>query len=179
MQRRQFLTSLALSGFVAGSAGAQTFGRLGARPRQGERAPVQINSGGFSVLVQHLVVNGAGGALRLDWAHGAPLYYEDRVNLSGAGALATVFRTPFRVRWAEARPVGHVTLIADAGLLVAEAEGVQPGAQVTLGAGDYAWDLPGRLTPGGGGAAGANAGGVRMERDGRLLINLPQFHAQV
>ena len=179
MQRRQFLSTLAMAGLATAPALAQQFGSRGIRNPQGESHPVQINSGGFSVLIQHLVVNGPGGALALDWAHGAPLFYEDRVDLSGAGGLASVFRTPFRVRWTEARPVGHVTLVAGAGLLVAEVETAQPGARVTLGAGDWSWDLPGRLTPGGGGAAGVNAGAVRMERDGRLLIHLPQFHAQV
>lgn len=179
MQRRQFLSTLALAGLAAGAAGAQQFGGPGVRVQQGERHPVQINSGGMSVLIEHVAVTGSGTPLVLDWAHGAALYYENRVNLSGSG-IGGVFRTPFRVRWQQARPVGTVTLVAGAGLLIAEAEGVPPGAAVTLGAGDYAWDLPGRLSPGRGApVAGANAGAVRMEQDGRLLIDLPQFHAQV
>jgi len=180
MQRRSFVTGLAVWGLVsAAGVGA------GARPRglieSGERRPVMVNENGRGTLISRLVVSDGVQALGLGWGHGAEMFYEDRVNLSGAGGvLAQVFRTPFRVRWQRASPAGTVELVPGANLLVARVQdaGRFAGAAATLGAGDYSWDLPGRFAPAAAVPQGRAAGAIRIGEDGRVLILLPQMVAQ-
>ena len=177
MQRRVFLTSFAAA-LGAGSV-AQAFGRD--RVMQGATYPVIVNRDGVAARIDHLVITDSQQALSLDWNHGAALYDEDRVDLSRVGGLGSIFRTPFRVRWREGQPAGTVEIVPGRNLLIARVQEVSrfSGLQATLGAGDYSWDLPGRLAQAGVPGTGAPAGAIRLGRDGRVLIALPQMVAQV
>ncbi len=168
MHRRSFITTLAATGLTAGAARAEGRDIL----QQGDPRPVRLQIGGGFVTVQRLVVADSRRAFGIDWTGGAPVFDENRVDLSGLGGL---FRKPFRTRWVEAQPLGEVTLNGETLVARVADSGPYLGAQTTLGAGNLSWDLPGRLAalsivPQGGRPAGA----LRMGDDGRLLIALPQ-----
>lgn len=180
MHRRHFLTSLAAAGTIG--SGAHALGRqFGNRLVAGAYYPVRVNQNGDSARIDHVVVTDGSVSLSIDWSSGAPLFPENRFDLSGLdGVVGDLFRTPFRVRWLRAQPLGHVELNAGRNMLIARVAdaGRLTGAQATLGAGPHSWDLPGRFAPGSAPAEGRPAGAARMEADGRLLIDLPQMVAQ-
>lgn len=177
MQRRLFLTSFAAA-LGAGSM-AQASGRN--RVQSGASYPVIVNRDGMAARIDHLVITDGQRAVSLDWNHGAALYDEDRVDLSRVGGLGSIFRTPFRRRWRDGIPAGTVEIIPDRNMLIARVQDASQfaGTQATLGAGDYSWDLPGRFAGAGVPGTGAPAGAIRLGRDGRVLIALPQMKAQV
>lgn len=180
MHRRHFLTSLAAASTLAGTARASG-DAFGNRLQVGSYYPVRVNRDGDSTRIDHLVITDGAVSLSLDWTNGAPLYPEDRFDLSGTeGLLGSMFRTPFRARWRRAQPVGHVEINPGRNMLIAHVEdaGRFAGAQATLGAGAHSWDLPGRFAAGTGPAEGRAAGAARVEADGRLLVELPQMVAQ-
>ncbi|MCB1389487.1 MAG: hypothetical protein KDK12_10180 [Rhodobacteraceae bacterium] len=180
MHRRHFLTSLAAAGVAATTA-------TGARAERGDLLlagnyyPVRLNENGESTRIDHLVVTDGRVSLSIDWTSGAPLYAENRADLSGlGGGLGDLFRTPFRVRWRRAHPVGSVDINPGRNMLIArveDASGLQ-NAAATIGAGDHSWDLPGRFGGRSRPAQGRAAGAARIDDDGRLLIHLPQMVAQ-
>lgn len=180
MHRRHFLTTLAAASSLASSARAGGDG-LTDRLQIGSYYPVRVNRDGDSTRIDHLVVTDGRRSLSLDWTSGAPLYPEDRFDLSGVGGgIGDLFRTPFRVRWQRAQPVGTVDINPGRNMLIARVEDASRlvGGQATLGAGAHSWDLPGHFAPGTAPAEGRSAGAARIESDGRLLINLPQMVAQ-
>ncbi len=180
MHRRHFLTTLAAAG-TFGSAAHAFDDAFGGRLQVGAYYPVRVNQNGDSTRIDHLVVTDGSVSLSLDWSSGAALYPENRFDLSGLqGVIGDLFRTPFRVRWRRAQPLGHVELNAGRNMLIARVAdaGRLAGSQATLGAGQHSWDLPGRFAPGTAPAEGRAVGAARLEADGRLLIDLPQMVAQ-
>ena len=180
MHRRHFLTSLAAAGTIGSAAQAQGL-HFDDRLVAGAYYPVRVNQNGDSARIDHVVVTDGSVSLSLDWSSGAPLYLEDRFDLSGLnGVIGDLFRTPFRVRWQQAEPMGHVEINPGRNMLIARVAdaGRLAGAQATLGAGSHSWDLPGRFAPGTAPAEGRAAGAARLGVDGRLLIDLPQMVAQ-
>lgn len=180
MHRRHFLTSLAAAGPLLAATGARAQDRD--RVQFGAYYPVRVIGQGQSTRIDHFVVTDGRVALSIDWRSGAALYDEDRIDLSGiGGGIGDLFRTPFRTRWMQAHPAGTVEMDAGRNMLIARVEDASAlaGAAATVAAGQYSWDLPGRLAPGAAPAQGQPAGAVRIEADGRLLVNLPQMVAQI
>lgn len=136
----------------------------------GDNRPVQVRrSDGFLVSVQAVAL----GGMTLRWHGGAPVWNEDRLDLSGVSAL---FRTPFARRWHAGRLLGVVAHQGDA--LTAQVEGPDlAGRRVVVGAGGVAWDLPGVLAPGGGASGGTILGEARLGTDGVVLIQLAALPA--
>ena len=152
------------------------------RDPAGERHLVRLLERGRAWQIDALVVTDGQQALQVEWRGGAPLFLEDRVDLSGLnGALGDVFRPPFRSRWRHAAPIGTVELLPGERVLVARVAeiGRLAGARATLAAGDYSWDLPGILTRGAVPGAGRAVGAARAERNGALLLLLPQMVPQL
>lgn len=180
MHRRHFLTTLAAAGPFLAATAAQ--GQDPERVPFGAYYPVRVLGQGQSTRIDHLTVTDGRQALSLDWRSGAALYDEDRIDLSGiGGGIGALFRTPFRSRWLGAQPLGSVEIDRGRNRLIARVDDASAllGATATVAAGQYSWDLPGRLTPGGEATQGEPAGAVRIEDTGRLLISLPQMVAQV
>lgn len=169
MQRREFTTrmlALLAGAALPGVASAEASDAL----QVGDHRPVSLIRNGRGVLITSVQLTG-GAQAGMTWRGGAAMFDENRLDLSGLTALHGILRTPFRVRYARALPVGEVRLNGAALLVDVQASLLMHLGDVTIGAGDYSWDLPGRL----GSAAGASQSGevigtARMEPDGRILI---------
>ncbi|PWE28457.1 hypothetical protein C4N9_10680 [Pararhodobacter marinus] len=187
MDRRTFFTALTGAGLGLGGALGLGAGALQAQSnrqeRIGERYPVRVRDGGGAVLLHQMLVTDGTRALVLDWPSGGLLFPEDRVDLSGVPGVGGVFRTPFRRRWVEARPLAPVSMIGQIGLLMARLPDLSglSGRGVTLGVEDVSWDLSGALRPGNPPMmpriAARDVGAMRLGADGRVLVHLPQMYA--
>ncbi|WP_417587943.1 hypothetical protein [Pararhodobacter oceanensis] len=175
MDRRSF--SLGFGSALMGGALVSPFARA-ARANEGEvftqgalRAlRLRFPDATFQTM-DGFIVTDSSRAVGVSWTQHLPCYHEDRVTLSRSG-LGGLFRTPFRVRWQQARVVGNVDLVGSR--LVARGSPAAASAmRVTVGAGDYSWDLPGRLSAASAlGAGGRPVGALRQEADGRLLVRV-------
>lgn len=136
----------------------------------GDSRPVQVlRSDGRLVAIQAVALGGVG----LRWQGAAPVWAEDRFDLSG---VSTLFRQPFARRWDAGQLLGVVA--HQGAFLTAQVEGPGlAGRRVVVGAGDVAWDLPGVLAPGGGASGGTILGEARLGRDGAVLIRLAALPA--
>lgn len=115
-----------------------------------------------------------GGGLGLRWRGGAPIWNEDRFDLSHVSGL---FRQPFGRRWETGRTLGLVAATSDA--LTADLPGsaALEGRRVVLGVDGVSWDLPGVLSPVGGARGGEIMGEARLGADGVVLIQLAGWAA--
>lgn len=115
-----------------------------------------------------------GGGLGLRWRGGAPIWNEERFDLSHVSGL---FRQPFARRWEVGRTLGVVAATSDA--LTAELPGAAglEGRRVVLGVDGVSWDLPGVLAPVGGPRGGEIMGEARLGADGVVLIQLAGWAA--
>lgn len=134
---------------------------------------VRLANGQFQTMTGFQISAGS-QVLGVHWTQMIPTFREDRLDLSGAaGVVGSVFRTPFRVRWSRAVPIGQIEMIGS--VLVGRLADVSPyaGARVTVGAQDFSWDLPGGLrsvSPVQG--PGQALGDIAVGEDGRLLVLL-------
>ncbi|HPD93849.1 MAG: hypothetical protein H6900_02185 [Rhodobacter sp.] len=175
MDRRSFLTALA-GGFGAGAAalaGPAFADGLDLRLTGDPRA-VRMHIRGTYVTLSALVVQDGARAFGTRWAGGAPAFDEDRADLSATPVIGGLFRPTFRNRWVAALPLGTVTLTGDTLVATLDEAARLAGTRAVLGVGPVSWDLPGPLLPVTRMAEGASAGALRLGRDGRLLIALPQ-----
>jgi len=172
MDRRGFSLGLGAA-FLGGAMTSQALAGADSSFVQGSLRALRLRfaDGGFRTLDGYVITDSQ-HSYGVSWTQHLPTYFEDRVNLSGSG-LGGLFRTPFRVRWAQGLNVGSVDLIGSR--LVAQANAIAGygNTGVTVGAGDYSWDLPQGLSAGppvGGG--GRRVGSVRLGDDGRMLVSL-------
>ncbi|WP_323035943.1 hypothetical protein [Pararhodobacter sp.] len=178
MDRRAFTAGF---GAVMAGVGIGRVAQADAKFAQGDAMPqgtpqalrVRLANGRFQTLTGFQIASGA-QALGLQWTQMIPTFQEDRLDFSAASpVIGSVFRTPFRVRWSRAVPLGQVEMIG--GVLVGRVADASPyaGVRVTVGAQDYSWDLPSALRAvsplrGQGPAIGA----IRLGDDGRMLVLL-------
>lgn len=170
MQRRKFLAG---AGAVIASAIAvrPSLADIGDRQSTFGALRVRLRNGRFQ-MIDGFSVQDASRALGMRWTHGLPIYNEDRVDLSPLG-LGHLFRTPFRIRWQQAQPLGAVDLVGSR--LIARVDHAERLAddRATIAAGDYSWDLPLGLAimPATAGQ-GHRIGALRIAADGRILVLL-------
>ena len=171
MDRRAFTAGLTALVASAGTARADA----GIATEQGalRALRLRLSNGGFQT-VSGFQIGDTRQSFGVQWSQMLPVYNEDRVDLSGAGAgIGGLFRTPFRVRWARGVPIGTIDLIGSSLVGNVSNAAIYSGARVTVGAQDYSWDLPASLmatSPVQG--RGLAIGSLRQGDDGRLLVSL-------
>lgn len=171
MHRRAFAAGFGALLF-SGAAARADFGDL---LQQGALRALRLRFGtGEFATIDGFALSDAHRAVGTTWTRALPTFNEDRVDLSSASpVVGNLFRTPFRVRWARASEVGALDLIGTRLVGRVPDAGRHARAQVTIGAGDYSWDLASRLAsvpaiPG----AGRRVGAVRIEDDGHVLVSV-------
>lgn len=174
MKRRAFTAGFGALLTGASLAGSTQAG-IGEALTQGDHRPVRLRFGlgGFQTI-NAIDLGDGSRSVGLRWTAGAPVFDERRFDLSGlGGGIGGLFRTPFATRWARAHPIGTVEHLRGRLIVRVEATGSMAGARVTLGAGDFSWDLPATLTPQAAmQGTGAVVGALRVDGDGRLLVAL-------
>lgn len=171
MQRRAFTAGL---GVLLASAGAAGHANADFRDAMQQAAlRIRFDDGAFQTINGFEVGDGQ-RSLGLTWSQFLPIFNEVRFDLSGVGGgIGELFRTPFRVRWGRALPIGNVDLVGNTLIGRVADAGRYANAQTTVGAGNYSWDLPARLSPVSGTMGrGRSVGGLRVEDSGRLLVLL-------
>jgi hypothetical protein len=165
MHRRDFMMAMGGAGLatmMAPAAAIEMDIRLHAVLR------VRFDDGEFATI-DGFQVHSSTGTWGRDWSGDLLTFNEDRVDLGPGGGL---LRQPFRVRWAEARPLGPILklgskLVGDAG------NGRFAGHRVTVEADDTSWDMPRTLLPMGRyQGRGRRVGTMRLGRDERILVSL-------
>lgn len=169
MQRREFTTRM-LAFFAGAALPGAALAEAGDALQAGDHRPVSLIRNGRGVLITSVQLTG-GAQAAMSWRGGAAMFDENRLDLSGLTALNGILRTPFRVRYERALPVGEVRLSGTALLVEVQSSLLMQLGDVTIGAGDYSWDLPGQLAASAGASqSGEVIGTARMEPDGRILI---------
>ena len=174
MHRRSFLTALAACATTAGTLASPALAEGLNHRLTGDPRPVRLRIAGVHVTLGALVVQDRHRAFGTHWTGGAPAYEEDRADLSGTPVIGGLFRATFRNRWMAGLPLGTVTLAGTTLVATVDEAARLAGVRAVLGAGMVSWDLPAPLLPVTRVADGAPVGAVRIGRDGRLLIALPQ-----
>jgi len=175
MQRRAFTAGIGAV-LVGGGLARRSLADAGDILNQGAMRALRIRYGdGEFETIDGFEISDRDSGLGSYWNSGARVYYEDRVDLSGAGGgVGELFRTPFRIRWSRARAVADIRL--NGSYLSANTRNADTymGQRLTVGVGDYSWDIRPQLAPATVDRSnqGRVIGTLRQEDDGHLLVSL-------